>query len=93
VSDDVFRFISDDEFLEQFRLATRGRRWGRLRAYCPVHDDNDASLWILVNDDGRLVKCFAGCGWSDVLAKAGLPPWAQFRDRRAWANDDELGVC
>ena len=46
---------------------------GQWMACCPAHEDRSPSLAIKENHDGRiLVKCFAGCGASDVVHAVGL---------------------
>jgi hypothetical protein len=43
------------------------------KARCPDHDDREASLSIHEGGDGRvLLKCFAGCETSDIVAALGL---------------------
>ena len=43
-------------------------------ARCPAHEDRSPSLSVGVGGGGRaLVRCFAGCATSDVLAA----PWTQ----------------
>jgi hypothetical protein len=51
-----------------------GRKVGGQHLFrCPVHDDKKPSLAVRELDDGRLlVRCFAGCPTSDVLAALDL---------------------
>ena len=50
-------------------------------ARCPAHDDKTPSLALSELSDGRiLIKCFAGCGASDVLAAVGLEMGDLFPD-------------
>lgn len=50
---------------------------GRWIAKCPAHEDRSPSLNVREVEDGTvLVKCFAGCGASDVVGAVGL----EFRD-------------
>jgi len=50
--------------------ATGPSRWV---ATCPSHDDKSPSLAVREMDDGTvLIKCFAGCAATDVVAAAGL---------------------
>lgn len=48
---------------------------GRWIARCPAHDDRSPSLTIRETDDGMtLVKCWAGCEFSEIVRAAGLQP-------------------
>jgi hypothetical protein len=43
------------------------REPGKYSCRCPVHEDDQASLSILVRKDGRvIVNCYAGCDWLDI---------------------------
>src|SRR5690242_15475378 len=45
------------------------------QAKCPAHEDNHASLTIAKGTDGRaLIKCQAGCTFTDVCAALKLKP-------------------
>ncbi len=50
-------------------------------ALCPAHDDRSPSLSIKQIDDRILIRCFAGCGFLDVLASVGLDANALFPDK------------
>lgn len=40
---------------------------GRYMCTCPMHEDDQASLSVLITDEGKiLVNCFAGCDWREV---------------------------
>lgn len=55
------------------RLAGVKGHSGKYMALCPCHDDSTQSLSICAGNDGRiLMKCFAGCETSDVVAAIGL---------------------
>jgi len=55
------------------RLGKYERRNGYYMASCPAHEDPNASLGVSGGDDGRaLLKCFAGCETSDIVAELGL---------------------
>ena len=55
------------------RLGKYERRNGYYMASCPAHEDPKASLSVSEGDDGRaLLKCFAGCETSDIVAELGL---------------------
>ena len=46
---------------------------GKFTARCPAHNDKTPSLAIASLPDGRiLLKCFAGCGASDIVQVIGL---------------------
>ena len=78
--------------------ATGPNRWV---ACCPAHADKSPSLAIRELEDGRiLIRCFAGCPTSDVLAAIGLefsdlyperlPNPAYPPERRPWPASDAL---
>lgn len=50
-------------------------------ALCPAHDDRSPSLAIKQIDDRILIRCFAGCGYLEVLAAVGLDANALFPDK------------
>jgi len=50
-------------------------------AICPAHDDRSPSLSIKQIDERILIRCFAGCGYLDVLAAVGLDASALFPDK------------
>ncbi|NOU21085.1 MAG: hypothetical protein HOO93_04720 [Methyloglobulus sp.] len=56
-------------------------------ALCPGHDDRSPSLSIKQIDDRLLIRCFAGCGYLDVLAAIGLDANALFPDRHLDPNE------
>jgi putative DNA primase/helicase len=41
---------------------------GRYMALCPAHEDHDPSLSVTEKGGNILLKCFAGCSQSDVIA-------------------------
>jgi len=42
---------------------------GSYKTRCPCHEDSEASLSVLITEEGRMiVNCFAGCDWWDVKA-------------------------
>lgn len=62
------RFESVLARLESVRQSNGG--WS---CKCPAHDDHRASLRVWLADSGDLrLKCFAGCGFKEVLAALGL---------------------
>lgn len=57
---------------------------GRWVARCPAHEDREPSLSVRECDDGTvLIKCFAGCGATDVVEAAGLRLSDLFPPRQA----------
>ena len=55
---------------------------GRWCARCPAHDDKHPSLTVKETDDGTLlVRCWAGCPVSDIVAAAGMELADLFPDR------------
>ncbi len=55
-----------------------GRGW---IARCPAHSpDLNPSLSVHEGDKGILLKCFAGCSYSEILAAIGEEPEAGFYD-------------
>jgi putative DNA primase/helicase len=67
---------------EEIAHALGGRRGsGGWTARCPAHDDQTPSLSVRDADDGMvLVKCFAGCGQTQVIAT--------LQDRGLWPGND-----
>lgn len=54
----------------------QGKGW---IACCPAHDDKSPSLAISEGSEGRvLLKCWAGCRYSEVMAAIGLDESAGF---------------
>ena len=61
---------TEDELLAHFeRVRRNGKRW---TARCPAHDDWTPSLAIAAGSKGWLVKCWAGCDFTSILAAADL---------------------
>jgi hypothetical protein len=62
----------------------RGRQLqaGRWTARCPAHEDRTPSLSITDQEGVILVRCFAGCGFHDIVAAVGMEP-ADFFPPRA----------
>jgi len=55
----------------------KGVKWsGRngFNALCPCHSDKRNSLSVTQKGDKILMKCFAGCNYSDILSSVGLSP-------------------
>lgn len=56
-------------------------------AKCPAHKDGSPSLSIRESREGKiLVKCFAGCETSDVLAAVELDWKALFPEELSWSR-------
>jgi len=49
-------------------------------ARCPAHDDRSPSLSIREGERGLLVRCFAGCSWTDICEAIGVKPKDLFYD-------------
>ncbi|NMZ80794.1 virulence-associated protein E [Pseudomonas mandelii] len=48
-------------------------KMGKWTACCPAHDDKDPSMNITEVEDGKLlVKCWAGCSVTEILASVEL---------------------
>ena len=61
-----------EEFLEKLQGVTSDGKGGWM-ACCPAHDDHNPSMHVNVGNDGRiLVKCYAGCTTSDIVAAMGI---------------------
>jgi hypothetical protein len=54
-------------------------------AQCPAHGDRVPSLSVTEVDGKVLVRCFAGCETTDILAALGLT-WADLFDQPAHAQ-------
>lgn len=54
---------------------------GRWTARCPAHEDRSPSLSVAEIDGKVLVRCFAGCSFSDIVAAVGMEPQEMFPPR------------
>jgi hypothetical protein len=59
-----------------------------IMAQCPVHADRNPSLGVTETDGRVLVKCYAGCETTDVLAALGLA-WGDLFDKSATPAGDD----
>ncbi len=59
-----------EKTLAHFKI--KSRQDNKIQAFCPAHDDKNASLSILVTEDNILLHCFAGCKIDDVMKSAGI---------------------
>lgn len=59
-----------EKTLSHFRI--QKRTGNHIQAFCPVHEDKNASLSITINADKMLLYCHAGCYISDILKKSNL---------------------
>jgi hypothetical protein len=94
--------MSTSQLLDRLEAA-RATGSGRWLAKCPAHPDRSPSLSVRELDDGTvLVKCFAGCGASDIVTAVGLtlsdlfPERADERARkpsRAWLDARDVLAC
>jgi hypothetical protein len=70
--------MTRSEIITRFRARRHGKGW---MALCPAHDDRNESLSIGEGKGGRiLLKCFAGCETSAILAAVGLTERDLFQD-------------
>lgn len=67
--------------LDEILLALKGvqKSGGNYKAICPAHEDRTASLSVTTGTTGAiLLKCFAGCTYSAIVAAMGLSPGQLF---------------
>ena len=65
-----------EELLSRFdRVRRNGKRWS---ARCPAHTDRTPSLAIAEGDSGWLLRCWAGCTFTEITHAAGLEPSQMF---------------
>lgn len=70
-----------EEFLSRLEGVQQGSDSTRWVAKCPAHPDDQASLGIHVTPQGKiLLKCYAGCSTSDIVAAMGLKMSDLFAD-------------
>lgn len=53
--------------LAKFKLKEPRSRGNKIQAYCPAHEDTNASLSILLSNDKILLFCHAGCKVDEIL--------------------------
>jgi len=56
--------------LAKFKI--KSRKGNRIQAFCPAHDDKNASLSILLSDNKLLLYCHAGCQVEAVMKAADI---------------------
>jgi predicted transcriptional regulator len=67
-----------DNLLSHFKInKTNGKQ---IQAFCPAHQDKNASLSITLDGNKALIHCFAGCDIDDVLKSANLATGDLFLD-------------
>lgn len=67
-----------DNLLSHFKIKkTNGKQ---IQAFCPAHQDSNASLSITLDGNKALIHCFAGCDIDDVLKSAKLTTGDLFLD-------------
>ena len=72
-----------EEFLSRLDGVQGGADATRWTAKCPAHDDGQNSLGIHVTPQGKiLLKCYAGCPTTDIVAAMGLKMSDLFADDR-----------
>jgi hypothetical protein len=59
-----------DKTLANFKISKQ--TGNRYQAYCPAHDDKNASMSILVDENRILLYCHAGCQIDDILKAVGI---------------------
>ena len=67
---------------------------GNWLACCPAHEDRHPSLTLREEADGRiLVRCFAGCGFEEIVSAVGLglDPWFPAKDSAIEMRRNESG--
>jgi len=86
--------------LAKFKI--KSRRGNRIQAFCPTHDDKNASLSILLSDNKLLLYCHAGCQVEAVMKATGItyadlfagdrPPMAiyQYRNKDGTLSHEKL---
>ena len=79
-----------DVFARLGNLEECGSYW---KSKCPAHDDESNSLSISVGDKGNLlVKCHAGCAFTDIVAASGLPVSKFFKQQEKAAMGKSGGI-
>ena len=67
-----------DNLLSHFKIKkTNGKQ---IQAFCPAHQDSNASLSITLDGNKALIHCFAGCDIDDVLKSAQITTGDLFLD-------------
>ena len=69
---DMAEFLS---FLDKVRK--NGRHY---MACCPAHEDKSPSMRVAQGERGILVKCYAGCTYSEIVEALDLQPQDLFTD-------------
>ena len=72
--------MSDPMGLVLARLEGTRKISGGWIAKCPAHEDRSPSLSIREGEKGLLLRCFAGCTFSDIAAAIGLRPSDLFHE-------------
>ena len=58
--------------LSKFKLKNPNSKNNRYQAYCPAHEDKNASLSILVDNERILLHCHAGCTIEEIMKSVGI---------------------
>lgn len=70
-----------DAFILRFEEPIKRTQTGYL-VRCPAHEDKQASLSVTQGNDGKiLVKCFAGCAFTEIVSALGLEPKDLFPEK------------
>ena len=68
-----------ESFLTHFKGVEEYEKGIEWVCYCPAHNDSKPSLYIRLENDRFLLKCFAGCSTEQVVEAVGLecpvPEW------------------
>lgn len=61
-----------DSLRNHFKIAPHADKGDRFQAYCPAHEDKNASLSVKLTAEKALLFCHAGCKVDAILKAAGL---------------------
>jgi hypothetical protein len=67
--------------LSKFKLKNPDSKNNRYQAFCPAHEDKNASLSILIDGDRMLLHCHAGCSIEEIMQSAGITYADLFNDK------------
>ena len=64
--------VQADKVFEALGISGEPRIGSQYHARCPAHDDQKASLSVLVDEGNITLQCHAGCSYEEVLEVSGL---------------------